>query len=94
MGAAPTSPTRCSTTVVQPTLDEMAAPRHAVRRLLYVGLALTAAGPRVIEFNCRFGDPETQPVLALLDSPLGDLLAAADGDLAEVPAPPSATAPR
>jgi phosphoribosylamine--glycine ligase len=55
---------------------------------LYVGLALTAAGPRVIEFNCRFGDPDVQPVLALLESPLGSLLhAAATGRLEEVEAP-------
>ena len=44
---------------------------------LYVGLSLTAQGPRVIEFDCRFGDPDIQPVLALLESPLGDLLLAA-----------------
>ena len=38
--------------------------------LLYAGLALTSRGVRVVEFNARFGDPETQPLLALLDSPL------------------------
>ena len=55
---------------------------------LYVGLALTAAGPRVIEFNCRFGDPDIQPVLALLESSLGDLLlAAATGRLSETDPP-------
>jgi phosphoribosylamine--glycine ligase len=54
--------------------------------VLYVGLALTAQGPRVIEFNARFGDPEVQVVLALLDTPLaGLLLAAATGRLAEHP---------
>jgi len=75
-------------TVVQPTLDEMVRRGTPFRGCLYVGLALTQAGPRVIEFNVRFGDPDIQPVLALLDSPLGVLLhAAAQGRLAEVPAP-------
>ena len=75
-------------TVVQPTLDEMVRRRSPFVGTLYVGLALTADGPRVIEFNCRFGDPDVQPVLALLTSSLGDLLkAAADGDLSAVPAP-------
>ena len=74
--------------VVQPTLDEMARRGSPFRGCLYVGLALTQAGPRVIEFNVRFGDPDIQPVLALLDSPLGVLLkAAADGVLDTVPAP-------
>jgi phosphoribosylamine--glycine ligase len=75
-------------TVVRPTLQEMARRGTPFTGCLYVGLALTAAGPRVIEFNVRFGDPDVQPVLALLDSPLGELLlAAAQGRLAEVPAP-------
>ncbi|TQK69307.1 MULTISPECIES: phosphoribosylamine--glycine ligase [unclassified Nocardioides] len=75
-------------TVVQPTLDEMARRGAPFVGCLYVGLALTAAGPRVIEFNCRFGDPDVQPVLALLESPLGSLLlAAAEGRLADVEAP-------
>ncbi|GAA3529892.1 phosphoribosylamine--glycine ligase [Nocardioides daeguensis] len=75
-------------TVVQPTLDEMARRGAPFVGCLYVGLALTAAGPRVIEFNCRFGDPDVQPVLALLESPLGALLhAAAEGRLADVEAP-------
>lgn len=74
--------------VVDPTLAEMRRRGAPFVGCLYVGLALTAAGPRVIEFNCRFGDPDVQPVLALLTSPLGTLLrAAADGDLAAVPAP-------
>jgi len=52
--------------------------------LLYVGLAITKGGPAVVEFNCRFGDPETQAVLALLESPLGELLyAAGTGTLAD-----------
>jgi phosphoribosylamine---glycine ligase len=75
-------------TVVQPTLDEMARRGTPFRGCLYVGLALTPTGPRVIEFNVRFGDPDIQPVLALLESPLGVLLhAAALGRLDEVPAP-------
>jgi phosphoribosylamine--glycine ligase len=53
--------------------------------LLYAGLALTARGLRVVEFNVRFGDPETQAVLAALDSPLGEVLyAAATGDLENI----------
>ncbi|HEU5036774.1 MAG TPA: phosphoribosylamine--glycine ligase [Nocardioides sp.] len=75
-------------TVVRPTLAEMARRGAPFVGCLYVGLALTTAGPRVIEFNVRFGDPDIQPVLALLDSPLGALLlAAATGRLAEVPEP-------
>ena len=66
--------------VLQPTVDEMARRGTPFRGLLYAGLALTSRGLRVIEFNARFGDPETQPLLALLDSPLSPLLvAAADG---------------
>ena len=54
---------------------------------LYAGLAITPDGPSVVEFNCRFGDPETQVVLALLESPLGGLLyATATGALADFPA--------
>ncbi|WP_166136153.1 phosphoribosylamine--glycine ligase [Nocardioides ochotonae] len=75
-------------TVVQPTLAEMVRRGAPFVGCLYVGLALTAAGPRVIEFNVRFGDPDIQPVLAVLDTPLGGLLlAAAEGRLAEVEAP-------
>jgi phosphoribosylamine--glycine ligase len=55
--------------------------------VLYAGLAITSTGPAVVEFNCRFGDPETQAVLALVDTPLGQLLrAAATGMLAQQPA--------
>ena len=74
--------------VLQPTVDELARRGVVFSGLLYAGLALTSRGVRVVEFNARFGDPETQPLLALLDSPLGVLLkAAADGVLHEV-APP------
>jgi phosphoribosylamine--glycine ligase len=71
---------------VEPTLAEMRRRGTPFAGLLYVGLAITAAGPKVIEFNARFGDPETQVVLALLASPLGRLLnAAATGTLAGHP---------
>ncbi|WP_136194198.1 phosphoribosylamine--glycine ligase [Actinomyces procaprae] len=74
--------------VAQPVVDEMARRGTAFVGLLYCGLALTDKGLRVVEFNVRFGDPETQAVLARLDSPLAELLlAAATGRLAEVPAP-------
>ncbi len=72
--------------IVRPTIDELARRGTPFAGLLYAGLALTKAGVRVIEFNCRFGDPETQVVLALLDTPLAVLLhAAATGRLAEHP---------
>ncbi len=74
--------------VLQPTVDEMARRGSPFAGLLYAGLALTRRGIRVVEFNARFGDPETQPLLALLDSPLAPLLhAAATGSLADVDPP-------
>ena len=75
-------------TVLQPTVDEMARRGSPFQGLLYAGLALTSRGLRVVEFNARFGDPETQPILALLDAPLSPLLlGAARGTLADVPPP-------
>jgi phosphoribosylamine--glycine ligase len=74
--------------VLQPTVDELARRGTPFTGLLYAGLALTGRGIRVIEFNARFGDPETQPLMALLHSPLGGLLrAAARGTLAEQASP-------
>jgi phosphoribosylamine--glycine ligase len=71
------------TEVVEPVAAELVRRGSAFSGLLYAGLAMTSNGPAVVEFNCRFGDPETQSVLALLDSPLGQLLsAAATGELA------------
>jgi phosphoribosylamine--glycine ligase len=70
--------------VARPTIAEMARRGTPFAGLLYIGLAMTSAGPRVVEFNARFGDPETQVVLALLETPLGELLhAAATGTLAD-----------
>jgi phosphoribosylamine--glycine ligase len=72
--------------IVQPVVDELADRDIPFSGLLYAGLILTETGPQVIEFNCRFGDPETESVLALLDTPLAALLlAAANGELAEHP---------
>ncbi|TPG16894.1 phosphoribosylamine--glycine ligase [Pedococcus bigeumensis] len=63
--------------VAQPTVDEMARRGTPFVGVLYIGVAITSRGPRVIEFNARFGDPETQVVLARLQTPLGGLLKAA-----------------
>ena len=69
-------------TIHRPVLEELARRGTPFIGLLYAGLMLTADGPRVLEFNCRFGDPETQVVLPLLESDLLELLAAAaQGDL-------------
>jgi phosphoribosylamine--glycine ligase len=74
--------------VVQPTVDELRARGTPFTGLLYAGLALTSRGLRVVEFNARFGDPETQAVLALERTPLGTLLrAAATGSLDDVEPP-------
>jgi phosphoribosylamine--glycine ligase len=71
-------------TVIRPTLDELRGRGAPYSGLLYAGLCLTAGGIRVVEFNARFGDPETQAVLGLLATPLGGLLrATAAGDLAD-----------
>ncbi|HEY4419291.1 MAG TPA: phosphoribosylglycinamide synthetase C domain-containing protein, partial [Pseudonocardia sp.] len=73
-------------TVVRPVAREMVDRGTPFRGLLYAGLALTSSGPQVIEFNCRFGDPETQVVLPLLRTPLARLLyATSTGALASQP---------
>ncbi|MEU9856442.1 phosphoribosylamine--glycine ligase [Streptomyces sp. NPDC047974] len=71
-------------TVLQPTVDELRRRGTPFSGLLYAGLAITGRGVRVIEFNARFGDPETQVVLARLRTPLaGVLLHSANGTLAD-----------
>ncbi|MFH8253371.1 phosphoribosylamine--glycine ligase [Streptomyces roseolus] len=73
-------------TVLQPTVDELRRRGTPFSGLLYAGLAITSRGVRVIEFNARFGDPETQVVLARLKTPLaGVLLHSANGTLADQP---------
>ncbi len=79
---------RIQTTILQPVIDEMARRDTPMRGVLYAGLIMTTDGPQVLEFNARFGDPETQVVLPTLESDLGILLeAVAKGSLAHVPAP-------
>ena len=75
---------RTNREVTEPVLAELARRGAPYRGVLYVGLMVTEAGPKVVEFNCRFGDPETQVVLPLLHSDLLDLLlASARGDLSQ-----------
>jgi phosphoribosylamine--glycine ligase len=77
---------RIVTEVCEPVAREMVARGCGFSGLLYAGLAITSSGPEVVEFNCRFGDPETQAVLALLESPLGETLhSVATGRLADLP---------
>ncbi|QTI68720.1 phosphoribosylamine--glycine ligase [Gordonia polyisoprenivorans] len=77
---------RIVTEVVEPVAAEMVRRGCPFSGLLYAGLAIGEQGPAVVEFNCRFGDPETQAVLALLKSPLGQALnATSTGTLADLP---------
>ena len=72
--------------VLVPTVHAMKRGRHPFRGVLYAGLMVTNQGPRVLEFNCRFGDPETQPLLMRLKTDLLDLLeAVVDERLRRVP---------
>ena len=74
--------------VLQPMIDAMASRGTPFSGLLYAGLAMTERGVRVVEFNARFGDPETQVVLARLETGLGGILmAAATGKLSDIPPP-------
>jgi len=77
---------RCMEEIFLPTIRAMKAEGRTFRGCLYFGLMLTAAGPKVIEYNCRFGDPETQVVLPLLRGNLLEIMEAVrEGRLAEVP---------
>lgn len=77
---------RCMDEIFLPTIQAMQAEGCPFTGCLYFGLMLTPAGPKVIEYNCRFGDPETQGVLPLLDSDLLEImLACTEGRLHEIP---------
>lgn len=74
----------CMETIFLPTMEAMNAENRTFRGCLYFGLMLTPKGPKVIEYNCRFGDPETQVVLPLLESDLLTIMQACrNGTLAE-----------
>src|SRR5262249_22065512 len=73
--------------ILVPTVHEMKKEGRPFRGCLYAGLMLTHQGPKVLEYNVRFGDPETQVILMRLKSDLGKILfAAAEGKLADIPA--------
>ena len=67
-------------TIVQPTLDGLATDGIRYKGFLYIGLMLTNSGPKVLEFNCRLGDPEAQAILARLDFDLAEILSDVAGD--------------
>ena len=82
--ATPEVMTKVESEVLVPIVDALRGDGAPYRGLLYVGLMLTAGGPKVLEFNCRFGDPETQALLMRLDSELLDAIeAVVDGRLAD-----------
>lgn len=86
--ATPELLARIEETIVRPVVAALAARGTPFRGLLYAGLMITESGPQVIEFNARFGDPETQVVLPRLESDLLELCAAvADGALDRAPGP-------
>ena len=75
----------CMETIFKPTVAAMEKEGRPFKGVLYFGLMLTPKGPRVIEYNARFGDPETQPILSMLDTDLMDIFqACVDGTLDQV----------
>lgn len=77
--ARPELVSRVMAEIIRPTLNAMRDAGSAFKGLLYAGLMITDTGPKVVEFNCRFGDPETQAILPLMDSSLLELVAAVAG---------------
>ena len=92
--ATPALQQRIEREIVQPVLRGMVTEGHPFRGFLYCGLMLTADGPKVIEFNVRFGDPEAQVVLPLLSQPLSDLVWAATEDALSRPQAPKTAGPQ
>ena len=77
---------QCMEQIFQPTVDALRAEGRPFQGVLYFGLMLTPQGPKVVEYNARFGDPECQVVLSLLDTDLMDILqACVDGSLDQLP---------
>ena len=75
----------CMTTIYRPTVEAMNAEGRTFKGVIYFGLMLTPKGPRVVEYNARFGDPETQPILSLLETDLLDIFeAVTDERLSEI----------
>jgi len=77
--AKPELVTRVMSEIIRPTLTAMREAGSPFCGLLYAGLMITDSGPRVVEFNCRFGDPETQALMPLMDSSLLELVATVAG---------------
>src|SRR5258705_962395 len=77
--ATPELVSRCMSEIIGPTLAAMRDAASMFKGLLYAGLMITPEGPKVVEFNCRFGDPETQALLPLMNSSLLELVAAVAG---------------
>lgn len=71
---------RIAKDIIAPTVDAMRAEGREFKGVLFTGLMITSSGPKVIEYNCRFGDPETQVILPLLDADLADILFKAAGE--------------
>ena len=77
--------TKIKKTILEPVVKAMAKEGYPYKGVLYAGLMVTADGPKVMEFNCRFGDPETQAMLPRLDTDLADImLAVIDGSLKKI----------
>jgi len=77
--AAPALLERVEKELIQPTIDGMASEGVPYRGLLYIGVIVTTQGPKVLEYNCRFGDPETQAVLPLMEGDLVEIMMACIG---------------